>query len=303
MNMYVIVGATGNTGSVLAEKLLAQGEKVRAVGRNKEKLDALEAKGAEIASGELTDAAFLTKAFEGARAVYFMVPPNPTSDDYRGFQRKVFEAGATAIENAKVRYVVALSSYGADKTSGCGPVSGLHEMETRFSKIAGLNVLFLRPGYFFENLLGQIGAIQGFGVVASPVRGDLKTPAIATQDISQVAAERLLKLDFAGIETKELHGQRDLNYTEFAKALGDAIGKPNLQYMQMPNEQFIDAVAQMGMSRNVGEGIAEMCDALNSGHMQALEPRSAGNTTPTSIETFARDEFAPAFQGGKAASA
>jgi uncharacterized protein YbjT (DUF2867 family) len=302
MNMYVIVGATGNTGSVLAEKLLAQGEKVRAVGRNKEKLAALEAKGAEVANGEVTDAAFLTKAFDGARAVYFMVPPNPSSDDYRGFQRKVFEAGATAIENAKVRYVVALSSYGADKESGCGPVSGLHEMETRLSKVAGLNVLFLRPGYFFENLLGQVGAIQGFGVVASPVRGDLKTPAIATQDISQVAAERLLKLDFSGIETKELHGQRDLSYTEFAKALGDAIGKPDLQYMQMPNEQFIDAVAQMGMSRNVGEGITEMCDALNSGHMRALEPRSAANTTPTSIETFARDEFAPAFKG-KAASA
>ena len=300
--MYVIVGATGNTGSVIAETLLAQGEKVRAIGRDKERLAKLASKGAEVASGDTTDAAFLTNAFGGARAVYFMVPPNPSSEDYRGFQRKVFEAGATAIENAKVHYVVALSSYGADKESGCGPVSGLHEMEARFSKISGLNVLFLRPGYFFENLLGQVGAIQGFGVVASPVRGDLKTAAIATEDIASVAAEHLLKLDFSGIETKELLGQRDLTYTEFAKALGDAIGKPDLQYMQMPNEQFIGVVMQMGMSRNVGEGITEMCDALNSGHMKALEARSAANTTPTSIETFARDVFAPAFKG-KAATA
>src|SRR4051812_11209706 len=113
--MYVIVGGTGNTGSIVAETLLARGEKVRVIGRDKEKLAKLAVKGAEIAAGALTDAAFLTRAFDGARAVYFMVPPNPTSDDYRGFQRDVIEAGATALEKAKVRYVVALSSYGADK--------------------------------------------------------------------------------------------------------------------------------------------------------------------------------------------
>src|ERR1700749_2959423 len=192
--MYVIVGATGNTGSIVAEKLLAQGEKVRAIGRNKAKLEKLAGQGAETAGGEVTDAAFLTKAFDGARAVYFMVPPDGTSNDYRGFQRSVIEAGASALEKAKVRYVVALSSFGADKESGCGPVSGIHEMETRFAKIPVLNVLFLRPGYFMENLLGQVGAIQNFGVVASPVLPDLPLPAIATEDIGVAAAEHLLKL-------------------------------------------------------------------------------------------------------------
>jgi uncharacterized protein YbjT (DUF2867 family) len=162
--------------------------------------------------------------------------------------------------------------------------------------------LFLRPGYFFENLLGQVGAIQGFGVVASPVRGDLKTAAIATEDIGHAAAEHLLKLDFSGIEAKELLGQRDLTYNEFAKALGDAIDKPNLQYMQMPGEQFVGALGQMGIHSNFAESIVEMCDAMNSGHMKALEPRTAANTTPTSIETFAREVFAPTFRG-KAATA
>jgi uncharacterized protein YbjT (DUF2867 family) len=301
--MYVIVGATGNTGSIVAEKLLARGEKVRAIGRNKEKLAKLTAKGAETAIGELTDAAFLTKAFEGARAVYFMVPPDPTSNDYRAFQRSVIEAGTSALEKAKVRYVVALSSFGADKESGCGPVSGIHEMETRFEKIPGLNALFLRPGYFMENLLGQVGAIQNFGVVASPVLPDLPLPAIATEDIGVAAAEHLLKLDFSGHQTKELQGQRDLTYTEMATILGKAIGKPDLKYMQMAGNDFVGAVVGMGMSKNMGELIVEMSDALNSGHMKALEPRSAENTTATALETFAQDVFVPAFKGGKAASA
>ncbi len=300
--MYVIVGATGNTGSVAAEELLARGEKVRAIGRDKEKLAKLAAKGAETASGEVTDVAFLAKAFEDARAVYFMVPPNPTSDDYRGFQRSVIEAGATALEKAKVHYVVALSSYGADKEVGNGPVSGLHGMETRFAKIPGLNVLFLRPGYFMENLLGQVGAIQHFGMMASPVGPDVSLPAIATEDIGHAAGEHLLKLDFSGNETKELQGQRDINYVEVATIIGKAIGKSDLKYVQMPGNEFVGALQGMGLSRNFGELIVEMSDAMNDGRMKTLEPRTAANTTPTAIETFVQDVFVPEFRG-KAASA
>jgi uncharacterized protein YbjT (DUF2867 family) len=301
--MYVIVGATGNTGSVVAEKLLARGEKVRAIGRDKSKLEKLAAKGAETAAGEVTDAAFLSKAFEGARAVYFMVPPNMASTDYLAFQREAIDTGATALEKAKVRYVVALSSFGADKEAGSGPVSGLHRMETKFSAISGLNSLFLRAGYFMENLLGQVGAIQNFGIAGSPVRPDLPIPMIATEDIGNAAAEHLLKLDFSGHETKELLGQRDLTYTEVASILGNAIGKPDLQYVQMPGNEFVAALKNMGLNQSYGEIIVEMCDAMNDGRMKALEPRTTENTTPTAIETFVGEVFVPAFKGGKAASA
>jgi uncharacterized protein YbjT (DUF2867 family) len=301
--MYVIVGATGNTGSIVAEKLLARGEKVRAIGRDKTKLEKLAAKGAETATGELTDAAFLANAFEGARAVYFMVPPNPMSNDYRKFQREVIEAGASALEKAKVRYVVALSSYGADKEAGSGPVSGLNGLETRFEAIPGLNVLFLRPGYFMENLFGQIPAIQNFGMMASPVAPDLALPAIATEDIGAAAAEHLLKLDFSGNGTKELQGQRDITYAEAATIIGKAIGKPDLKYMQMPGNEFVGVITSMGLSKNFGELIVEMCDAMNDGRMKALEPRTAENTTPTAVETFVDEVFVPAFKGSKAASA
>ena len=301
--MYAIVGATGNTGSVIAEKLLAHGEKVRAIGRSKEKLAKLTAKGAEAAVGEITDAAFLAKAFEGVRAVYFMVPPDMASNDYRAFQSEVIKAGADALKKTKVRYCVALSSFGADKAEGCGPVSGIHEMEVLFGEIVGLNVLFLRPGYFMENLLGQVGAIQHMGFMASPVRPDVRLPAIATEDIGNSAADHLLKLDFTGHQTQELQGQRDVTYAEMATILGKAIGKPDLEYKQLPGEDFVNALTGMGVSRNMGELIVEMSNALNSGHMKALEARSAENTTPTTIETFAQEVFVPAFRGGKAATA
>lgn len=300
--MYVILGATGHTGSIIAETLLGKGEKVRAIGRSKDRLTKLSELGAEPFVGNIEDAEFLTRAFDGARAVYFMVPPSPTSTDYRGHQRQIIEAGATALEATRVRYVVALSSFGADKESGTGPVAGLHEMESKLRRLAGLNALYLRAGYFMENVLPQVGVIQKLSVIATPLRGDLLVPMIATKDIAAAAAARLLKLDFSGHQTPELLGQRDISYAEVARIIGTAIDKPSLSYTQLPNEQFIEALAQMGMSREFARLMVEMTDALNSGHMRALESRSAANTTPTSFEQFVQDTFLPAYRG-KAATA
>jgi uncharacterized protein YbjT (DUF2867 family) len=300
--MYVILGATGHTGSAIAENLLAKGERVRAIGRSKERLAPLARYGAETLEGDATDSSFLTRAFEDARAVYFMVPPAPTSDDYRGHQTRLIEAGAKAFEATRVHYAVALSSFGADKESGTGPVAGLHRMESRFERISTLNALYLRAGYFMENLLPQIGVIQNFGMMAGPLRADLPLPMIATPDIAEKAAESLLKLDFSGYETRELLGQRDVTYAEAAAMVGAAIGKPDLNYVQLPDEQFLQAMTEMGVSRNFAELIGEMAGALNEGRMVALEARTAANTTPTSLETFVQTVFVPAYRG-KGASA
>jgi uncharacterized protein YbjT (DUF2867 family) len=175
-------------------------------------------------------------------------------------------------------------------------------METRFAQIPGLNALHLRAGYFMENTLPQIGIIQQFGMMAGPVRADLPLPMIATRDIGAAAVDALLRLDFSRQQTRELLGQRDLTYSEVARIVGAAIGKPALAYVQLPAEQVILAMGQMGISKNVASLLCEMSDALDSGYMKALEPRSSANTTPTSYETFVEHVFLPAYRG-KAASA
>ncbi len=300
--MYVISCATGNTGSMIAENLLAKGERVRALGRSKDRLAKLARHGAETLEGNLKDATFLTQAFTGARAVYFMLPPDPSSSDYRRDQAEVIDAGARALEATRVHYIVALSSLGADQEAGTGPVAGLHDMETRLNNIPGLNALYLRAGYFMENVLPQAEVIQNFGMVAGPVRGDLLLPMIATEDIGSAAAERLLKLDFAGHGTQELQGERDISYEEVARIVGGAIGKPDLTYAQLPPDQFISALTQMGSTKNMADLIVEMANALNDGRMRMLEPRSASNTTPTSFEVFVQKSFEPTYRG-KAATA
>jgi uncharacterized protein YbjT (DUF2867 family) len=294
--MYVILGASGNTGHIVAKNLLAHGQKVRVVGRNAAHLQPLAAAGAEIFVGDVTDAASLARAFQHAESAYVMIPPNPISNDFRGFQETVSDAIAAAVKNAGLSKVVSLSSFGADKASGTGPVVGLYDLEQKLNEIEGANVLHLRAGYFMENALPQVGAIRMTGSAVGPVRPDLKLPMIATRDIGAVAADVLLRLDVRGKQTRELQGERDLDYTEAAVLIGKAIGNPGLGYIQAPVDQMRAAMVQMGMSANFVGLVLEMADALNRGHMRALEPRSARNTTPTSFETFVGEVFVPAYR-------
>jgi len=245
VNMYVVLGASGNTGHVVAKNLLAREQKVRVVGRDAARLQPLAAEGAEVFIADVTDARALTKAFHKADSAYTLIPPNLTSNDVRAFQDRVSDAIVTAVQNAGVKNVVSLSSIGADKAAGTGPVVGLYNLEQKLNRIDGANVLHLRAGYFMENTLPQVGAIRMLVSMAGPVRPNLKLPMIATRDIGSFAADALLRLAFRGKQTQELQGQRDLDYIEAAGIIGKAIGKPDLGYIQATDDQFRSAMLQM----------------------------------------------------------
>jgi uncharacterized protein YbjT (DUF2867 family) len=146
-----------------------------------------------------------------------------------------------------------------------------------------------------ENILPQAGVIKSMGMMAGPIAEDLPLPMIATRDIGACAAEALLNLDFVGKSTHELQGSRDVSYVETAKIVGAAIGKENLTYQLVPAAHLKPVLMQMGMSASMADLLLEMSDALNSGHMKVLEPRSAANTTPTNLETFVAEVFLPAY--------
>jgi uncharacterized protein YbjT (DUF2867 family) len=293
--MFVVLGAGGHTGAVVANTLLQRGQQVRVVARNVEHLTSLTQLGAEPIAADATNPMALNHAFKGAEAAYVLIPPNVTTNDVRTFQERVSDAIAAAVRAAGIKTVVALSSIGAEKPSGTGPVVGLHNLEQKLNGIDGVNVLNLRAGYFMENTLPQVSVIRMLGSLAGPVTPTLKLPMIATRDIGNAAADALLGRELHGKQTRELQGQRDLDYTEAARIIGKAIGKPGLAYVQPPDDQIRPAFQQMGMSPNMVDLLLEMVHALNSGQMKALEPRTPENTTPTSFEQFAQQEFLPAY--------
>src|SRR5439155_3931120 len=295
--MYVILGATGNTGSVVAKRLLDKGKRVRVVGRDNKKLATFVSRGADAFEADVLDTDALSRALAGAQGVYVLIPPDMTSPDFRAHQDRVTESIAKALEKVGVAHAVTLSSVGADKPDKTGPVVGLHKMELRLAQVPGLNALHLRAGYFMENTLAQIGIIRSFGMMAGPIRADVPLAMIATRDIGAAAAEALLRLDFRGRQTQELLGPRDVTYTEAGRVIGTAIGKPDLAYTQLPEEQVIQAMTGMGISGNMAQLLCEMSAAINSEYMKPLEPRSEKNTTPTSFATFAQEVFLPAYKG------
>jgi uncharacterized protein YbjT (DUF2867 family) len=295
--MIVIVGATGHTGRSAAEALLAKGEKIRAVGRDAKKLEPFVQKGAEAFVGNVEDAASLSKAFEGATAVYLVLPEDISNQDLRAHQELVSDCFAVAVANARVPYVVNLSSIGAQHAEKIGPIVGLHNLEQKLKRITGLNVLHLRAAYFMENLLMSIPPMRTMGILPGGLTSDVPMPWIATKDIGAYAATRLVARDFSGSSAQELHGQRDISMKEAAPIVGASIGKPKLGYMQVPFMMLEPALVQMGLPKKTAGLVIEMWKGANAGLIVPLEQRSAKNTTPTSIETFVAEVFAPAYTG------
>ena len=280
--MHVILGASGNTGSIIADSLLSKGKKVRVVGRDAGRLQRFVRQGAEAFTGDVSDAAALTKAFSGARAAYALLPPITSRED----QERESDAIAQAVTESGLRYAVHLSSYGAHVPEGTGPVTGLHSSEQKLNAIGGLNVLHLRAAYFMENNLAAVSMIQEMGIFGHALLPDLKLPMMTTRDVGNYAAQRLLDLDFSGKQTRELLGERDLSASmaEATAIIARGIGKPDLRYVQFPYDQVQQVLEQMGMAPKKAAVYIEMFKAINAGVLAAQEPRSLENTRRLRLE-------------------
>ena len=292
--MYTIVGATGKIGSVITRKLLERGEKVRAIGRNAASLQELSNFGAEAFTGSIHDVEFLHRAFDGATAVFSMIPPNVQAEDFQKYSDMTGEALCRALSASRATYVVNLSSLGAEVPQGTGPIAGLHRQEQRLNRLDAMNILHLRPTFFMENLLANIPMIKAMGINGSAFRADLPIPMIATRDVADVATEHLLKLDFTGKTILTLLGEREVTMVEATRILCAAIGRPDVPYVQFAYEDAIRGMVQAGISLDVARTYAEMVRAFNDGLIRPVT-RNAENTTPTSLEQFATSVFASTY--------
>jgi uncharacterized protein YbjT (DUF2867 family) len=291
--MITVMGSTGNTGKKITQFLLSDGEPVRALGRSENKLAELRSAGAEIMIGDTLDTAFLTHAFRGADAVYTLLPTDPRAADYRAEQDRQGEAITNAIRESDVKYVVALSSLGADLNEGTGVIVGLHAQEERLKQLKDTNILLLRPVSFFENFYEALPLIKYEGINGGSVAADLAVPMIATRDIADVAARALKARDWKGVVVRDLLGQRDLSYTEATRIIGEHIGKHDLPYIQFSYEDEVGALTSAGLSESFARLYVDMTRAFNDG---TIKPhRTPENTTPTRFEDFA-GELARSYQ-------
>lgn len=291
---YVITGGAGHISTPLAEKLLSEGHQVTVIGRNEEKLQALVSKGATAAAGSVEDAEFVKTTFAGADAVYVMIPPNFTTDNFRHYQNTVARNYTDAIAANKITHAVVLSSIGAHMGNGAGPVDGLADFEDLLKKHSKANIKLLRPSYFMYNLFAQIPMIKGMNIMGGNLGGgEEKLALVHTSDIAAVAAEELLALNFTGISVRYIAGDERTG-TEIAAVLSDAIDKPGIPWVVFTDEQTLEGMKQSGLKETMAESYTMMGRALREGKMQEDYRKHKPAPSSIKLEAFAK-EFAAAF--------
>ncbi|HTQ27490.1 MAG TPA: NmrA family NAD(P)-binding protein [Puia sp.] len=295
---YVVTGGAGHISKPLVLALLKAGKQVTVIGRNPEHLKELTAQGATAAVGSVEDGSFLAKTFNDADAVYTMVPPKWDVSDWKGYIGSIGQLYADALKKSRVKYVVNLSSVGAHMPTECGPVSGLYRVEQALNGLSGVAVRHLRPGFFYENLLANIGMVKNMNIMGGNY-GDrnVKMVLVEPADIASVAAKELLTLNFTGHSV--LYIASDERKTgDIAAVLGKAVGKPDLPWVEFSDEQAIQGMKQAGLSEEVSRNYAEMGRAIRTGEMTADYWKNHPDTLQaTKLEDFARI-FAAVYNNG-----
>src|SRR5882757_2972345 len=243
---FVVTGAAGHVSKPLAELLLGRKHEVTVISRNAENVAELMRHGATIAIGDIHDVHFLTKTFKGADAVYLMVPPMWQASDLKKISAEIAEGFSAAIKSSGVRNAVFLSSYGAHRLDDAGAISGLGLAEVVLDGLDGVNVLNLRAGYFYTNLLLSLDLVKTAGCMGNMFTiPDGTFTVVDPEDIARVAANALDTLDFKGHSYAYVIS--DLTGTnEIASLIGKEIGVLDLKWVEFPREDVRKALLNYG---------------------------------------------------------
>ena len=262
--MFTIFGATGNTGSFIANHLLDQGKRVRAVVHDPKKAEALRARGAELVTGDVTDRATVVAALAGAEGAYLLCPPDNTSQDLIARGRKIIDNYVAGLTAHRVPHAVLLSSVGAQAPSGTGPIVMLHYAETALPAATATKLTILRAAYFMENILANAWPMKQDGVL--PVFGGgegYPFPMVATRDVAETAAAALLAPP-AQTQWIELQGPQPYSFNDAAAEASKILGK-TVKATAMPIDAMVPTLTQFGITANVAGLYREMTEAFGKG--------------------------------------
>ena len=281
--MYVVVGATGNTGSAVADTLLSRKQPVRIVVRSADKGAAWIAKGAEIAVASLDDVSSLAKAFEGAKGVYLLVPPNYGAAAWLTDQRSRMDHAAEAVKRSAIGHVVFPSSIGGHIVEGTGPIRAARYGEHALGASAK-NLTILRPCYFMDNWAAVLGAAKGQGVLPTFIAPTAKIPMISTRDIGRVGAEQLMA-GGKGKQIVELAGPEEYSPDQVAAALGQILGK-SVMAQHAPLSAVVPTFKSFGFSDEAAKLFEEMYTSFSTGAIGYEHPATLVRGNVTLVEAL-----------------
>lgn len=294
----VLTGSLGNIGKPLAQELVQKGHSVTVISSNNGRQKDIEALGAKAAIGSMQDVAFLTETFKGADIVYCM-----ESHDRNGFFDPSLDLVALitqignnykqAIEQSRVKRVVHLSSIGGHTDKGNGILRFHYNVENILKQLPdGVSIKFMRPCGFYTNIYRSIHTIKEQGAIISNYSGDQKEPWVSPLDIASTIAEEM-ELPFNGRSIRYIASD-EISPNEIAKTLGEAIGKPDLKWVAIPDEQLLNGMITAGMNPQTAEGFVAMQASQGSGLLYEDYYLNKPTLGKVKLADFAKD-FAKVF--------
>lgn len=262
----IVTGTLGNIGKPLTQALIQKEHQVTGINHITEKQRAIEALGATAAIGSIEDVNFLAAAFVGADVVYTMVPPNYFAEpDIREYYRKIGNNYAQAIKQSGVKRVINLSSYGAHLNKGTGNILGAHYVENSLNELSDVDITHIRPTYFYYNLLNLIPVIKSTGAIYANYGGDKKLELVSPLDIASAIAD---EIEFTPVHRKIRYVSSDeLTGNEIARVLGEAIGKPDLKWIVISDEEALKGYVKNGLPQLLSKNLVEMFSSVQSGKL------------------------------------
>lgn len=294
--MIVVTAPTSNIGHRVLATSLDSDATVRVIARDPAKLPDFIRDRVEIVEGSHGDAAVVDRAFSGADAVFWLVPPDPNAtsvgEAYVGFTRP---ATAALVEHRVARVVgITALGRGTSWAGQAGYVTGSLAMD---DLIVGTGVSYraVTNPSFMDNIARQAAPIRDKGMFFLPQDGDRKMPVCATRDIAATAARLLLDMEWTGTRHEAVLGPEDLSLNEMAAIISDVLGKP-VRYQRITLDAYRAGFVERGMSNAMAQGMADMAAAKGEG-LDEAEPRTVANTSPTSFRQWCEEELKPAVAG------
>jgi uncharacterized protein YbjT (DUF2867 family) len=290
--MIVITAPTSQIGSKVVNNLLDAGVSLRLIVRDATKLSAAVRDRTEVVEGSHGDASVVERAFDGADAVFWLVPPDPAKTLEEAWLQFTGPA-VEAIRRRKVPRVVSITALGRGTSwqDRAGPVTASIRMDDMLMA-SGAAFRGLAMPSFMENTLRPAVVIRERGLFFGPIRPDLKLPFTATCDMAAVAARLLGDVSWRGQEEVPVLGPDDLSFDDQAAIISDVIGR-EVRYQRISFDQFKQQFLDRGVSGSFAQGYVDMYRAKNEGMDNAM-PRTLENTAPTSFRRFCEQALQPA---------
>lgn len=292
----VLTGSLGHISKPLAIALIAKKHAVTVISSKADRQADIEAIGANAAIGSITDAAFLGQTFKGADIVYLMEPPFNFFDhtiDMENYWLDIAKNYVKAVQQSGVTKLIHLSSIGAHTDKGVGILATHHWIENILKELPdSVAIKTLRPVGFYYNMFAFIPVIKNTGAIIQNYGGDEKEPWVSPLDIADVIAEEIEK-PFDG-RTVRYIASDEASPNEAATILGEAIGKPELKWNVIPDEQFQNNLVNIGFPLQVAKGFTDMNAGRRNNNLYTDYKQNKPALGKVKLEDFAK-EFATVF--------